>query len=69
MTSPYSEPTEKSSVEKLLTAITGKDRLQTIREGKCVFCDNPNLYFRTGLDVREYQISGMCQNCQDEVFI
>lgn len=24
--------------------------------------------FRTALDVREYEISGMCQACQDKVF-
>tara|TARA_A100001201_G_scaffold143250_1_gene144109 strand:+ start:290 stop:532 length:243 start_codon:yes stop_codon:yes gene_type:complete len=34
----------------------------------CVMCENPNLNFIDTLSEREYKISGMCQNCQDNYF-
>lgn len=63
------EPTPKSEgIEQLLTAITGKDRGETIRARKCATCDAVDVEFRDGLSAREYAISGMCQVCQDEIF-
>jgi len=37
---------------------------------KCVFCKKEivNEDFRDKLSLKEYQISGMCQECQDKVF-
>ncbi len=54
--------------EQLLTALTGKNRVQTVKGGKCMTCDDADTDFRDALSVREYTISGMCQRCQDEVF-
>ena len=35
----------------------------------CAFnCDNPSHEFRDELSRKEFRISGICQNCQDEVF-
>jgi len=34
----------------------------------CVTCGGPATDFRDALSTREYQISGMCQSCQDNVF-
>lgn len=36
----------------------------------CPFCDNAIGIgdFRDPLSLREYEISGLCQECQDEVF-
>lgn len=34
----------------------------------CVMCENPNLNFVDQLSKREYNISGMCQTCQDNFF-
>ena len=66
------EPTIKSTgIESLLTAITGKDRGETIRAGKCTTCTAEDITsgsFRDSLSVKEYTISGMCQECQDKVF-
>jgi hypothetical protein len=62
------QPTPKAvQVDQVLTAITGKDRGETIRGGGCTTCNKPNLVF-SPLELREYLISGMCKNCQDEVF-
>jgi len=40
-------------------------------QGKCPFCGkeiNPETDFRDDLSRREFKISGLCQECQDEVF-
>lgn len=38
------------------------------RAGFCPTCGEPVSEFRDELSKKEYQISGMCQSCQDEVF-
>ena len=38
-------------------------------EGRCRTCDAPIIgEFRDKLSEEEYLISGMCQDCQDEIF-
>ena len=40
-------------------------------QGKCPFCGkeiNPENDFRDDLSRKEYTISGMCQDCQDDFF-
>jgi uncharacterized CHY-type Zn-finger protein len=34
----------------------------------CVICGKTIEGFRNSLSMREYEISGMCQDCQDNVF-
>jgi hypothetical protein len=35
----------------------------------CAFaCAEPNVQFTDALSRKEYQISGLCQNCQDKMF-
>ena len=36
--------------------------------GICVTCHKPIGEFRDNLSAKEYKISGMCQDCQDEIF-
>lgn len=63
------EPTQKSpEINQFLSSIAGKDRESTIRGGKCMTCDDPDMNLRDDLSVREYRISGMCQKCQDQTF-
>ncbi len=70
------EPTYKASeLDNFLKTITGKDRVQTIRNRGCTTCDTT---FKTEEDLlmdlgdelycKEYSISGMCRKCQDSVF-
>ena len=66
-------PTPKDpSVEAVLSAITGRDRVSTIRGNGCVFVElSPGTHsteFRDELSKKEYSISGLCQSCQDDVF-
>ena len=55
-------------IESLLTSITGKSRPQMVPEALCTTCDGVAESFKDEASEREYQISGMCQSCQDEIF-
>ena len=44
--------------------------LERIEAGQCPSCGRPidDLEFRDALSEKEFEISGLCQSCQDEVF-
>ena len=44
------------------------EAIQRMDEGKCAMGDHPVGEFRNVLSRREFEISGMCQNCQDKTF-
>ena len=68
MASGYT-PTEKSSVvESAISGIFGKDRRSYILAGKCIITGEAAGPFRDELSEREYQISGMGQKAQDQIF-
>lgn len=49
--------------------IYGRTITHCIRMGVCIDCLKSTANtFRDRLSVREYQISGLCQECQDKVF-
>ena len=65
------EPSKKApGIEAFLENLTG--RTTAITQQTCVRaptgCGGPATEFRNALSRREYQISGLCQKCQDEVF-
>jgi hypothetical protein len=65
------KPTEKNkNIDDLLNSLLGKDRKGTILKEVCMTCDAENVpaNLRNMISKMEYQISGMCQKCQDEVF-
>ena len=65
------QPTTKSpAIDSFITAITGKSRRETILAGDCMTCNNECIdeNFRDDCSIREYHISGMCQECQDNAF-
>ena len=47
----------------------GRARSLAIAARSCVTCGKRADIFRDSLSVKEYHISGMCQKCQDEVFV
>jgi hypothetical protein len=66
-------PTIKSPyVNNYLKQRFGIDREQAILDEVCVpapiGCGKPVDYFRTDADAKEYEISGLCQSCQDNLF-
>ena len=46
----------------------GKDRKKTIQSKHCLGCGNGVIGFSDRESKSEYLISGMCQECQDEIF-
>lgn len=62
-------PTKKLAVlDLMLSSITGKSREIQIASKLCMVCDGDADTFRDELSIKEYSISGMCQQCQDSVF-
>lgn len=66
-------PTKKSpELEKALDNVArinfGHLRTASIHDNICVTCGGEAITFRDALSRKEYSISGMCQNCQDEIF-
>ncbi|HIB83895.1 MAG TPA: hypothetical protein EYO59_04635 [Chromatiaceae bacterium] len=58
------------AIDSILEAITGRNRMESILTLTCATCGNDaqNHAFRDTLSWKEFNISGMCQKCQDEVF-
>lgn len=53
----------KKSVAKIFP-----ENIEKIRNAICVSCGSKIKGFKSELCKREYQISGLCQKCQDSVF-
>lgn len=56
------------AIESLGSPLAGF--VQNAREGMCPFCGilvRPDS-FRDSLSEREFEISGLCQDCQDQMF-
>ena len=41
---------------------------EVVKTNSCTWCGKKNVKFKDKLSETEYQISGMCQTCQDETF-
>jgi uncharacterized CHY-type Zn-finger protein len=46
------------------------DMVEEVSKGNCPFCKKPIVMsmFRDALSVKEFNISGICQTCQDDFF-
>jgi len=46
------------------------DEVDKVEQGLCPFCSEEIDMddFREPINVKEYKISGLCQDCQDEIF-
>jgi len=56
--------------ERIMRELGFGKEVENIKEGKCPVCDKQVKIedFRNGISFREYNISGMCQFCQDDFF-
>jgi hypothetical protein len=66
-------PTNKSDeLDLTLSELFGVGRRAAILRNECVErpigCGKPATEFRDRVSKREYQISGLCQDCQDDIF-
>jgi len=41
---------------------------EVVKSNSCTWCGKEDVKFKDKLSETEYQISGMCQTCQDETF-
>ena len=44
------------------------EEMKLVAEGLCPFCKQKIGELRNPISLREFHISGLCQNCQDEMF-
>ncbi len=61
-------PGMEAAIEEQYRSTGWSSRKESIEKGVCVQCGQPAKDFREEKCVREYQISGLCQTCQDEIF-
>ena len=68
MASEYTPAEKSSTVESTISGILGKDRRSYILAGKCIITGEDAGPFKDELSENEYQISGMGQKAQDEMW-
>lgn len=56
--------------EEIMKATGFEKEVKRIQQNLCPFCGEKirMISFRDALSVKEYQISGLCQQCQDDFF-
>ena len=63
-------PTDKNpAIEDLLATMFGASRRDSIENNSCISCKKAANTFRDVLAINEFRISGLCQECQDGVFL
>lgn len=63
--------TMDKNTTKILIELGFKDELELIKESKCPSCGkkiNPYTDFNDQLSIKEWSMSGLCQECQDKFF-
>lgn len=55
-------------IEDLLTSQSGISRQEAFEKKICVWCKKEVGGFRNEISIKEYRISGFCQQCQDDTF-
>lgn len=58
----------QETLDHLSKKIFGRSHSECLANNECVSCGAKAVDFRDELSVKEYQISGMCQKCQDQIF-
>jgi len=61
-------PELQTFVDKLSKKAFGESNTECEKKKICVICHKQITGFRDETSKREYEISGMCQRCQDEIF-
>jgi len=64
------KPAEKNTLlNEVLNILYNRE--ENIINNRCVFCDKLVIVesFRDSTSLNEYTISGLCQDCQDRIFV
>jgi len=62
------KPSPKDPQLEAFFSSLGFDRKTKIEANLCVACNKPALLFSDKLSELEFSISGLCQDCQNDVF-
>jgi len=56
--------------KKLMKEVGFSEEMKLVEEKKCPFCKTniDKTKFRDELSLKEFEISGLCQKCQDKMF-
>jgi hypothetical protein len=65
-----SEERTKAMNKEIMKDAGFEKEVHRVMAGLCPFCDNKPVEkdFRNEVSLREFKISGLCQQCQDKVF-
>jgi hypothetical protein len=58
----------QNMIDGLSKTLFGRSQAECSALRTCVICGGDATSFRDAVSAREYEISGMCQKCQDETF-
>ena len=62
-------PTKKApAIEALIDKLGNFPRRKSIQTNTCALCGKIVKGFKDQLSLKEYTISGLCQECQDDIF-
>ena len=67
----FPQPSKKTAaMDATITALTGIDRRKAITSKLCSFCGAKVTLdsFTDELSLKEFHVSGLCQQCQDKAF-
>lgn len=65
----HKSPKMEEAIEHLTQEWYGKSHNQSIIDNICVECSEVANEFTDALSIKEFSISGLCQQCQDKVFL
>ena len=72
MNAMFGDPNDKRTPDDLLDEVArdvfGRTPDEAKKAGICIDCGNPPGAFRDETSKREYQVSRLCQRCQDAIF-
>lgn len=61
-------PEMSATLDKIYYQLNGMTRTEALEHRVCSSCFTPAEEFRDEISKKEYQISALCQACQDKVF-
>jgi hypothetical protein len=59
----------RNMLDGLSTQMYGRSSSESIKQDVCMRCGKSAKEFKDDLSLREYAISGLCQECQDIIFV
>jgi uncharacterized CHY-type Zn-finger protein len=62
------QPKTEMTIDDVANRLFGRTRSESLAARTCVMCGKPATAFKDELSRREYEISALCQGCQDVAF-